>query len=63
MAVIHWFNVADPTISVIGGLVNTIPVAVFLTIGLLRTATETHAPRAAESTNSFVEQNAQEQHA
>jgi hypothetical protein len=59
MALIHWFNVADPTISVVGGLVNTIPVAVFLTIGLLRARTDNHS----EPAESIVEQDAQEQHA
>jgi hypothetical protein len=40
MAVIHWFNVASPTVSVVGGLINTIPVAVFLGLGLMRVAAE-----------------------
>lgn len=40
MAVIHWFNVAGPWESVVGPLVNTVPVLVFLTIGILRAATE-----------------------
>ena len=40
MAIIHWFNVAGPWESVVGPLVNTVPFALFLTIGLLRAATE-----------------------
>jgi hypothetical protein len=38
MALIHWFHVASPEISVAGGLINTVPLAVFLAIGLLRLA-------------------------
>jgi hypothetical protein len=40
MAVIHWFHVANPEVSVAGGLINTIPFALFLAIGLLRLAHE-----------------------
>ena len=40
MALIHWFNVAGPWQSVVGPLVNTVPVTVFLVIGLLREAIE-----------------------
>lgn len=38
MAVIHWFHVASPTVSVLGGLINTIPLALFLALGLMRAA-------------------------
>ena len=44
MALIHWFHVASPEVSVVGGLINTIPFAVFLAIGLLRLANEGPAP-------------------
>jgi hypothetical protein len=40
MALIHWFHVASPEVSVAGGLINTIPFALFLAIGLLRLAHE-----------------------
>jgi hypothetical protein len=40
MAIIHWFHVASPEVSVAGGLINTIPFALFLAIGLLRMASE-----------------------
>jgi hypothetical protein len=40
MALIHWFHVARPEVSVAGGLINTIPFAVFLAIGLMRLANE-----------------------
>ena len=40
MALIHWFNVAGPWESVVGPLINTIPVVLFLIIGILREATE-----------------------
>jgi hypothetical protein len=62
MALIHWFHVASPTIDVIGGLINTIPLALFLAIGLLRTATE---PRPADLTpaSPAAERVEQEQHA
>jgi hypothetical protein len=40
MAVIHWFNVAGPNPSIDGPLMITVPFLVFLTIGLLRLATE-----------------------
>jgi hypothetical protein len=40
MALIHWFHVASPSVSVVGGLINTVPFLLFLTIGLLRMATE-----------------------
>jgi hypothetical protein len=43
MALIHWFHVASPEISVTGGLINTIPLAVFVAIGLLRGANEGEA--------------------
>ena len=36
MAVIHWFHVASPEVSVTGGLINTIPFSLFLGIGPLR---------------------------
>jgi hypothetical protein len=60
MALIHWFNVASPTVSVVGGLINTIPVTVFLTIGLLRVATEGSSESAPE-TRSIAERSVQEQ--
>jgi hypothetical protein len=41
MAVIHWFNVAGPNPSIVGPLVNTIPFALFATLGVLRLGTET----------------------
>ena len=44
MALIHWFHVASPEISVVGGLINTIPFAIFLAIGLLREANEAGSP-------------------
>jgi hypothetical protein len=40
MAIIHWFNVAGPSESVVGPLINTVPFALFLVIGLMRAATE-----------------------
>jgi hypothetical protein len=40
MALIHWFNVAGPWESIVGPLINTIPVLLFLTIGLLRESAE-----------------------
>jgi len=40
MALIHWFNVAGPYESIVGPLVNTVPFAIFLTIGVLRELTE-----------------------
>jgi hypothetical protein len=40
MALIHWFNVAGPWESVVGPLINTIPVLLFLIIGVLRESTE-----------------------
>ena len=40
MALIHWFNVAGPWDSVVGPLINTVPVVLFLVIGILREATE-----------------------
>jgi hypothetical protein len=43
MAIIHWFNVSGPWESVVGPLINTVPFVVFLTIGLLREATERRA--------------------
>jgi len=43
MALIHWFHVASPEVSVAGGLINTIPFALFLAIGLLRLAHESEA--------------------
>jgi hypothetical protein len=48
MAVTHWFNVAGPNPSIVGPLVNTVPFAVFLTIGVLREATEA-SPTAART--------------
>ena len=63
MAVIHWFNVASPTVSVAGGLINTIPVAVFLALGLMRVATEGRSESAPEEANSMAERSVQEQHA
>jgi hypothetical protein len=62
MAVIHWFNVAGPNPSVVGPLVNTVPFLIFLTIGLLREATESRTERVAE-TSSATTSNALEQHA
>ena len=44
MALIHWFHVASPEVSVVGGLINTIPFAMFLAIGLLRLANEGPSP-------------------
>ena len=63
MAVIHWFHVASPTVSVVGGLINTIPVALFLTIGALRAATEDRPEGAEEAGHSIVVQTDQTQHA
>ncbi|MCI0704167.1 MAG: hypothetical protein L0241_24175 [Planctomycetia bacterium] len=40
MALIHWFHVGSPSVSVVSGLVNTIPFAGFLIIGVLRLKTE-----------------------
>jgi hypothetical protein len=40
MALIHWFHAASPEVSVVGGLINTIPFAVFLAVGLMRLANE-----------------------
>jgi hypothetical protein len=50
MALIHWFHVAGPAPSVVGPLINTVPVALFLTIGLLRVATERERPHERSST-------------
>lgn len=44
MALIHWFHVASPEVSAVGGLINTIPFAMFLAIGLLRLANEGPSP-------------------
>ncbi len=63
MALIHWFNVASPTVSVLGGLINTIPVAVFLALGLMRVATEGRSASATEEASSTAERSVQEQHA
>jgi hypothetical protein len=35
-ALIHWFHVAGPPESLAGPIINTIPLVLFLTIGLLR---------------------------
>jgi hypothetical protein len=35
-ALIHWFHVAGPPESVVGPVINTIPLIVFVTLGLLR---------------------------
>ena len=35
-SLVHWFNVAGPYESISGPLINTIPFAVFVTLGLLR---------------------------
>ncbi len=43
MALIHWFHVASPEVSLVGGFINTIPFALFLSIGLLRLAHEGEA--------------------
>jgi hypothetical protein len=40
MALIHWFNVAEPSLSVVSGLINTVPFALFLAIGVMRESTE-----------------------
>jgi hypothetical protein len=40
IALVHWFDVRGPIDSVTGPLVNSVPFAVFVTVGLLRTATE-----------------------
>jgi hypothetical protein len=61
MAVIHWFNVASPTVSVVGGLINTIPVAVFLTLGLMRVATERRAEGVPQVASSMAERSVEEQ--
>jgi hypothetical protein len=47
IAIIHWFHVARPEVSVVGGLINSIPFALFLAVGLLRLAHEgdVHLPR------------------
>ena len=63
MALIHWFNVASPSVSVVGGLVNTLPVALFATIGVLRLATEGRPESVTAEPRSTVERSVQEQHA
>ena len=59
MAIIHWFNVAGPNESVVGPLINTVPFALFLAIGLMRAATEGSAAggklRAAEWEHRVIE--------
>ena len=40
IALVHWFDVRGPFESVVGPLVNTVPFVLFLTIGVLRIATE-----------------------
>ena len=40
LALIHWFDVRGPYESVVGPLINTIPVALFLVVGLLRETVE-----------------------
>jgi uncharacterized membrane protein len=47
MALIHWFDIKGPWTSVIGPLINTIPLALFLVVGLLRERSEKTAPRGA----------------
>lgn len=39
-ALVHWFDVRGPWSSVVGPLINTIPLALFLPVGLLRLVTE-----------------------
>ena len=63
MALIHWFNVASPTVSVASGLINTIPVAVFLALGVMRGAREGRSEIAPEEARSATERSVQEQHA
>jgi hypothetical protein len=62
MSVIHWFNVAGPWQSIVGPLINTVPVVVFLALGLLRVATENRPERVAEEASSTAEPSPQEQH-
>jgi hypothetical protein len=40
LALVHWFDVRGPSPSVVGPLVNTIPFALFVAVGLLRAVTE-----------------------
>jgi len=44
IALVHWFDVRGPCPSVVGPLVNTVPLVLFLVIGLLRERTEGRKP-------------------
>jgi hypothetical protein len=43
IALVHWFDIRGPWESVIGPLVNTVPFALFLAVGLLRETTRGRA--------------------
>jgi len=43
IALVHWFDIRGPVESVVGALVNTIPFALFLAVGLLREMTRGRA--------------------
>lgn len=61
MAVIHWFNVASPEVSIASGLINSIPVAVFLMLGLMRVVAEGRSESAPGVARSAAERSVQEQ--
>lgn len=46
MALIHWFHVAGTPASVVGPLVNTVPLVVFFLVGLVRGAEAANTPTA-----------------
>ena len=54
MAIIHWFNVAGPWTSILSPIINTIPVVVFLLIGVLRVVTEREQSREVTPTAQAV---------
>src|SRR5262249_6868810 len=43
IALVHWFNIAGPWDSAIDPLINTVPFALFLAVGLLRETTRGRA--------------------
>ena len=43
IALVHWFDIRGPVESVVGPLINTVPFALFLAVGLLRETTRGRA--------------------
>jgi hypothetical protein len=47
LALIHWFDIRGPFPSAVGPLINSVPFALFLAVGLFRAWAEAKAPVAA----------------